>query len=55
MPELLNAAFNTPTLLEMDDETFEYTALVDSTQDQILKVTSHDNSVNKDESYNDKV
>ena len=54
VPESPNAAFNSPTLLGMDDETIEYTALVDSAQDQILKVTNRNDSVDKDESHNDK-
>ena len=54
VPESPNAAFNSPTLLGMDDETIEYTALVDSAQDRILKVTSYNDSVDKDESHNDK-
>ena len=54
MPESPNTAFNSPTLLGMNDETIKYIALVDSAQDQILKVTSHNDSVDKDKSYNDK-
>ena len=54
MPELSNTAFNSPTLLGIDNKTIKYIALINSAQDQILKVASHKNSINKNKSYNNK-
>ena len=45
VPKSPNVSFNSPTLPETDSETIGHIALTDSTQDQILGVTSHYNSV----------
>ena len=54
VPESPNAAFNSPSLLGADDETIDYMALVDSAQNRILNLTSHNDSVGKGECRNSK-